>query len=340
MPLMRWVSSFVIGCSLLSVCAPVLAADTGGKPFSDIPKNSAVLPAAEYLRSKGIVQGSDGKFLPERKLTRAEAVKILLATQVTAEELAAVKTSAYSDIAPDAWYVGYVELARQRLKLDGPPKNTEFKPNTYVRKNEFLKMLLTAKKIDVQTSFADIALAFSSDVADAKSWDYPYMRYAIAASMSAADDETFSPGQEITRGQMALLYYRLDMYLAGRRTQALLSQVEKEISFTQHLLDIRNAQRARYAANRAVISARGAFAAKPNEGIVKGALKMAEGFQLLVAGYEASVNGQPDVVIEKMKEVWALADKAKKFSPGLAGVAAQMQTSAKSMADAARKMKE
>ncbi len=330
--------SALILCSLLAACPVAYAADTAtSEAFKDIPASSEVLPAADYLRAKGIVQGIDGKFMPEKKLTRAEAAKILLAAQVTAEELASVKSSVYSDVQPESWYFGYVELARQKLKLDGPPKAVEFHPDSNVRKNEFIKMLLTAKKIDAVSSFGDLTLPLSSDVGDPDSWYYPYMRYAVAASMAAFVNDKYSPGEEITRGQMALLYYRLDMYQAGRRTQVLLSQTEKDVIELPRKLNQKDITGAGLMANRSIVAARGALAAKPNEPIVKGALKIAEGFRAVVLAYEANQRGEFDAVIERSKDAWTLAEKARQFSPGLGSVSLQMQATVKAMADAARK---
>jgi DNA-binding LacI/PurR family transcriptional regulator len=158
--------------------------------------------------------------------------------------------------------------------------------------------------------------------------------------MTAVTKEgTLSPSVEITRGQMAFFYYRLDMYTAGRRTQALLSQAETDIGNVLQMLDQKNLKEAEYASARAVIAARGALASKPNEPIVKGAMKISEGFQSLVKAYKAGVQGDLDGAIANSKDAYNSAEKAKSFSPTLSTIATQMQAIGKSMADEARKLK-
>lgn len=93
---------------------------------------------------------------------------------------------------------------------------------------------------------------------------------------------------------------------------------------------------AEYASARASLAAKGALASKPDATVVKGAVKITEGFAALVQAYKAGVSGQLDEVIRLAGEAWQLGEKAKEFDPSLATLATQMQAIAKSMADEAR----
>ncbi len=303
--------------------------------FSDVPQTSALFPATEHLKSQGIIQDAV-TFNPDGLLTRAQAAKVLVAPLVSAEELAKITTSQFSDVPAGQWFTSYVEAARVIGLVDSAPS---FNPNAPVTKAAFLKMILKSKKLDYTSAFSDLKQPLSSDVPSTADWFHPIMRFALASSMTAVSQEgLLNPHQEITRGQMALLYYRLDMYIAGRRTQALLSQAETDIGNVLQMLEAKDMQQAEWASARAVIASRGALASKPNEPIVKGAMKISEGFQALVIGYRAGTEGNLDLAIAASKEAYASADKAKAFSPGLATIAAQMQTIAKNMADEARKL--
>ncbi len=336
-------SSFSVGRKLqmivvaMAVAIPVgVWAQTPVPSFSDVPATSPLFPAVEYLKSKGIVQGG-AKFNPNDKLTRAQAAKILVAPLVNADELKKITKSSFADVAPTAWYLSYTEAAKIIGIVDAAPK---FNPDSPVTKAGFIKMLLVSKKVNYTAAFSDFTLGLSTDVPNANDWYYPVMRYAIAGSITAVGkDGILSPSREITRGDMALMYYRLDMYIAGRRTQALLSQTETDITNVLQMLDAKNVAQAEFASARAVIASRGALLSRPNENIVKGAVKVAEGFQSLVRGYKAGITGQLDIVIQSSKDAYAAADKAKAFSPGLATVTDQMKTIAKNMADEARKLK-
>ncbi len=301
--------------------------------FSDVPQSSAVYPAAEYLKSKGIVQDAD-KYNPDQKLTRAQAAKVLVAPIVSADELAKITASQFADVPAGQWFTSYVEAARVLGLVDS---GTNFNPNAPVTKAAFIKMLTKAKKLDYNGAFSDLQKPLAKDVASSADWYFPIMRYALATSMTAVSAEgTLGPAQDITRGQMALLYYRLDMYQQGRRTQALLSQAETEIGNVLQMMDAADITQAEYAAARAVVTARGALASKSDETIVKGAVKVSEGFQFLVQAYRAGVEGRLDDAIARAKDAYASAEKAKSFNAGLATIATQMQAIGKKMADEAR----
>jgi S-layer homology domain len=338
--MMPYSRSGVLG--LCSVCI-ALSWSTGALAgsFSDVPEKSPFYAAAEYLKLMGIMQGyGDGTFRPDAKVNRAEAVKMIASTQVTAEQLATFKKSSYTDVAADQWYMPYVEAARQNLGIiDGPPKATAFKPTDPVRKAQLFKMFMIANDIDANGMYSELKLPLASDASDVNAWYYPYMRYAVASSMTMVTQSgTLDPDKELTRGDIALLLYRYYMYRDGRRTQALLSEAEGEIVNILQLLESQDLLNAEFAASRSLIAARGALASKPDENIVKGAVKTAEGFQLLVQGYKAGASKDYATAIKLSGDAWHLAEKAKGFSPGLSTVASQMQTIAKNMADEARKL--
>jgi len=274
-------------------------------------------------------------------VNRAEALKIIVAPYVPQEVLATATASVYGDVPAGSWFLPYVEAARQMLKvIDGPPAKTNFLPTNNVTKAEFIKMLLIANKVDPAATLGEIRTGLATDVTDPNAWYYPHMRFAIASSMTmVAEDGTLNPGQELTRAQVALLLYRLEMFKQGRRTQALLTEAETEILNVLALIDSQDIQNAEYAATRSTVAARGALISAPDEAIVKGAVKISEGFQALVGAYKAGLQGDLDSTIALSGAAWNNAAKAIEFSPGLSSVATQMQTIAKGLADEARALK-
>lgn len=302
--------------------------------YSDVGTESSVYPAIIYLRDKGVLQDAE-KFNPENKLTREQAAKVIVASIVPAEEIAKVTATSFKDVS--GWSVPYVEAAR----LMGIVKTADtFRPTAPITKSEYIKMLLAAKNKDFAGAFGDLTSPLSSDVNDASAWFFPVMRYAIASSMTAVgQDGTLNPNLEITRAQMALFTYRLAMNDEGRRIQALLSQTEADIGSLLKMLDEGQTLEAEYAAARAVVAARGALASKPDEALVKGAVKVSEGFQLLVLGYKAGAAGELDKTIEFAKGAYAAAEKAEGFSASLKPLTDQMRTIAGTMANEARALK-
>lgn len=301
--------------------------------FSDVPATDPLTPAVAHLVSIGAVtQG--GAFRPNEKLTRAQAVKMLLSTTMKASDLEKITFSSFPDVPSDAWYMRYAEAARMRKIVSA---SSPFNPEGRVTKAAFIKMLLIAKAIDAATAFSDINNPLSSDAADRNAWYYAPMRYAVASAMTAATkDGLLLPSREITRGDSALIIHRFDQFVSGDRTQVLLIQTESEIARVLQLLGQRKMQDADTAAARAVLTARGALTSRPHEPVVQAALKIAKGFQSLVQAYKAVQSGKSDAVIMYAKEAYAAAEKAEAISPGLAGVSSRMRSIAKRMADEAR----
>lgn len=322
-----------------SLAVPVAAlAQTSS--FSDVPTTSPLSPAIEYLKSQGILQGySDGTFRPEQTVTRAEAVKVIVAPLVSAEELATYTTTGFNDIPAGSWYLPFTEAAVKKLKaIDGPPAKPAFKGSNGVTLAEFLKIMEVANGINPAAAYSEITSPIATDVVNSSDWYYAPVRYAITASMViVSEDGTIQPGRTLTRSDVATLLYRFLMYQQGRRTQALLSETEGEIVNVLQLLDTKDIVQADLASTRALLAARGALASRPDEPIVKGAMKTAEGFRSLVSAFIAGSTGQYQQAVDLAGAAWNLANKAREFSPSLDSLAVQMQTVAKTMADEARK---
>lgn len=307
----------------------------GAHAFSDIPADSALDAATKWGVESGLFQQAP-KFNPDQKLTREQAAKVIVASVVPAEELAKITSTSFKK-GVSAWAVSFVEAAR----IMGIVQSADdFRGGAPITKAEYSKMLLASRNLDYTGAFSDLLSPLASDTNDTSAWYFPVMRYSLASSMTAVGaDGKLNPNQEITRGQMALLTYRLAMYLEIRRIQALLSQAESDIGSTLKMLDEGQPQEAEYAAARAVVAARGALASKPDEALVKGAVKVSEGFQSLVLGYKAGAAGQLDKAIEYGKAAYAAAEKAQGFSASLTPLTDQMRTIAKTMADEARTLK-
>ena len=78
-----------------------------------------------------------------------------------------------------------------------------FRPNSFVTREEFVKMLVLTLNISLSAS------AESFDDVDSSHWCYPYVCAAISAGIvNGIDDTTFGKGRVITREEMATMTYR------------------------------------------------------------------------------------------------------------------------------------
>jgi len=333
-----------IRLSLSGITAALLLSVSGGAvqaaSFKDVPSTHPAYAAVEYLKSAGIVSGyADGTFQPNKSVNRAEALKLILTPVLPQDGLAVYKKSPFSDVPEGSWFLPYVESARVTLGIvAGPPEKTAFNPSSNVKRAEFLKMFLLTQRIDVGGSYAELSKSLAPDALQSE-WHFPFMRYALASSMVIVDEQgMMSPGEDLTRGDIAQMIYWFTMYQQGRRTQSLLSETESEIVNVMSMIEGDDLSQAQFASARAILAARGALSADPDKAVVKGAVKTAEGFGMIVESYRAGKEGRLDDAIRLAGEAWNAAKRAQELSPSLASVATQMQTLSKQLADSAREM--
>ena len=327
-------------CMFLMAAAAIPSPAFAAGSFSDVSEKSPEFAAVEFLKAKGIMQGyPDGTYKPKQTVTRAEAVKMLVSTRLSPEEIQTFTKRSYTDVPTDAWYRPYVEAAFQKLGLiDGPPKTTTFNGGRTIQRAEFLKLLFKSQGIDTN-AYSEIVLPLAFDVTDTTAWYYPLMRYAVSTMIIHVEpDGKLHPDSELTRGEVALEIYYLAMYQAGKRTQAGLSMEESDLVNTLQLLEQKQFAAAEMASARALLAARGALTSKPTTAIVQAAVKIAEAFRGLVRAYVAGTEGRLDDVLALSKEAWGLAERAQQLSPSLKDLAVRVQTIAKGMADQAREM--
>lgn len=321
-----------------SLCLPVAASAAS---FTDVSASNPAYDAVEYLKSKGIVGGyADGTFKPKQQVNRAEALKLILTPVLPADGLRIYAHSPFKDVPDGAWFLPYVEAARSTLGvISGPPDKTNFLPSDPIKTSEFLKIFLLTQRVDSQGSYKELTGPLASDV-NSSMWFFPYVRYALSASMIIVhEDGSLRPQETMTRADVAQLMYRYFMYKEGRRSQALLSVTESDLSNLMTMIDADKPDQATFAASRALVTSRGALSSEPNDSVVKGAVKTAEGFNFILQSYLAGKSGNLDAAIAKAGDAWNTANKAKELSPSLTDTANKMQALAKKLADSARNVK-
>ncbi len=323
-------AAFAITC--LALPATTLAA------FSDLPNGSAAYDAVEYLSAKGIVNGyPDGTFKPSNPVNRAELAKLLV-TSRNATPSAEEFNGCFPDVQKE-WFAAYVCYAKAQGWLGGYPDGS-FKPAATVTKAEAMKMMLEAQAMD-ENSYGEIRLPLSDDVNDPNAWYYPYMRLGIATSMTMiGTDGTLGVSRTLDRQATSLLLFRLLTFKEGRRSQALLNEVESEIIITDQTL-LENFVQAEYASARGLLAARGALATAPDAALVKAVVKIAESYRALVRALAAGREKNYDETIRLDGDAWNLAAKAKEMSSdaNIVKISEQIQLRAQQMANDAREAK-
>ena len=228
----RFISGLLAAVMLagLVTLAPATAAANPG--FTDI-QDSAVANAAETLRVLGVVDGTGGStFNPNGTLTRAEFCK--MAVEILgrgSEEPAQRNRTIFTDVGPDHWARGYVNLASSLTtsgELAGAASSNEeggsagdrlilgvgdgsFEPNRAITFGEAVAILIRI-------------LSYSSaDIAPGAAWYDGYLSLAKESGLS--DGLNLAGNATITRGQTAQLFRNLlftnskgteECYLVGK----------------------------------------------------------------------------------------------------------------------------
>ena len=197
-------AALVVG---LLVLPPASAAGTSG--FTDIA-DARTADAAEMLRLLGVVDGTGGtSFKPGGTLSRAEFCKMTVEIMGRGgEEPAQRSRTIFTDVGPTYWARGYVNLASSITIGGGTGEDASagtrlimgvgdgtFQPNRAITYGEAVTILMRV-------------LGYSDgDVATGTNWYDGYV--GLGQSSGLADGLTISGGDNITRGQAAILFYNL-----------------------------------------------------------------------------------------------------------------------------------
>ena len=191
----------------LTVLPPAAAAGPSG--FTDIA-DARTADAAEMLRLLGVVDGTGGtSFNPGGTLSRAEFCKMTVEIMGRGgEEPAQRSRTIFTDVGPTYWARGYVNLASSITIGGGTGEDASagtrlimgvgdgtFQPNRAITYGEAVTILMRV-------------LGYSDgDVATGTNWYDGYV--GLGQSSGLADGLTISGGDNITRGQAAILFYNL-----------------------------------------------------------------------------------------------------------------------------------
>jgi len=124
-----------------------------GTAFTDVDSNHPYNSSIESLKETGVVEGySDGTFLPNNTINRAEFLKIAMGRF----NIAPSGSDCFSDVKAE-WFAGYVCSAHEKGLVDGY-KNGTFKPQANISFAEASRIIynaLNASKLEFDTETSD-----------------------------------------------------------------------------------------------------------------------------------------------------------------------------------------
>ena len=173
--------------------------------FTDVSEYSWAHDAIKYLSKNGVLQGvGGGKFEPARSIKREEYAKIM----VEAFELSAKGSEkTFSDVAQDAWYCEYVNVAYENGLITGV-SDTEFGAGSFVTRQDAAVILYRYLK-SIGYEFTEIGSDFD-DIDECAE----YAKEAIRALknsglINGSGNNCFTPDQPLNRAQAAVMVYNI-----------------------------------------------------------------------------------------------------------------------------------
>lgn len=160
--------------------------------FSDIT-DTATARNAEVLKLMGVMEGGgDGRFMPQRSLTRAEFCKMVVVLMGAGESVSRYKTvTIFPDVRSNHWAVGYINYAvRGGTRLIAGLPDGSFAPERTISGGEAVTILMR--------------LLGYTDADSGVIWPDGYM--ALAKEAGLTDGLSLAGNAEITRAEAAKLF--------------------------------------------------------------------------------------------------------------------------------------
>lgn len=172
--------------------------------FTDLQDVSWAKSAIYNLRDKGVIAGyGDNTFAPNKSVSRFEFVKMLVSAfklQVNTDLIP------FTDISDEHWCKNYVASAYKLGIIKGLTQQ-EFKGDNFITREDMSVMMCRlAELIGVNMQKAENALV--SDIDSASAYAKESVEKCIGSGLMIGSDGKFSPKEETTRAQCAVVIDR------------------------------------------------------------------------------------------------------------------------------------
>lgn len=182
--------------------------------FGDVQRHWS-RPEVEVLASRGLLAGvAPGTFEPNRQLTRAEAVKLLVSLLRTSGKLPEPQAGAdgveFTDVRNDSWYAADVMLANRLGLVQGA--GGRFRPNDPMTREELAAIVYRAAiwRTAEEGANDDAWMSGYEDADSVATWAIPGMRAAVSDGwLKGRTASMLVPKAHITRAEAAVILYRL-----------------------------------------------------------------------------------------------------------------------------------
>ena len=175
------------------------------KIFLDVKESDWYYPNIEYVRDKGLMQGtSDTTFTPEAPTTRGMLVTVLW--RLDGEPIG--NKPAFSDISDDAYYYNAIAWASQNGIVSGYSENT-FAPNDNITREQLAAVLYRYSEYKNYDTSQEAELSKYKDASLISDYAIQAMQWANSNQIiTGTSEDMLEPGGYALRGQIAAILNR------------------------------------------------------------------------------------------------------------------------------------
>lgn len=179
------------------------------KDFTDISGKSAEMQKAiRYLASRGIISGTTATtFSPDGSINRAEIATLLVKAL---GKLDSTATASFSDVTKGNWFYTAAASSQRHKLINGYEDNT-FRGTTNISKVQIVAVSIRVLKTEMGYKEPASPATYLSKYSDAiDSWAQSEVALATKENLVVyRTDGTFSGDKNMTRGDAAIIIYRL-----------------------------------------------------------------------------------------------------------------------------------
>lgn len=180
--------------------------------FTDVPSSHWAFQFIGDLTARGAINGyPDGRFYPEKTVTREEFAKIMIVAAGVAP--VAVGQSSYTDVAPTYWASPFIEAAKPYMTAYQSANGLAFYPTRGALREDMAVAVVKLKGYDTRLADLGMLRTMFSDVDSISASAQPYVALAVEnALISGYPDGTFGGQRTITRAEGAAILWRAFQY--------------------------------------------------------------------------------------------------------------------------------
>lgn len=181
------------------------------KKFNDIEKHWAY-DIVETIAAHQIINGyTDGSFKPDKEMSRAEFIKILISSLHIEETEAQVDAkSAFQDVADGYWAYKYINTAYEKGWISG--FDGRFNPNSPITREQTVSILMRVyndiSKNNGNQAADKVGLSCYTDKDEISQWALDSMEKAVELGVISGNNGMLSPRKNATRAEAAAMLYR------------------------------------------------------------------------------------------------------------------------------------